>query len=459
MCAPAEYALAERVGEIGAEVSDRCERWEVLAIDRSDSVIEIGSGQADAARSCHDVTVCLRVQVAGRTGAATSTHPDDIGGLVHDALISARHGPSSTWVDRPAAPVSAGLGGAGGAGGCGPETGGSLRELVAGVCGLHGSTAFDIHAAVTRTEQQVLRADPGGSLADRETFLHLSCVAEGRRNPALQLPWTGWARSCGLPAGLREWLTAASDWDGLPADVAVPDQPGILLGPAAVHTLLFPLVVGLSAATAASGRSFVAGDLGAPLLHPAVSLRDEPPPAGLEPDGTEGLSCPVADDNGVPCAPVTVVEGGVPARLYHSVRTAAEAGVPPTGHGFRGNAIRRKPLQPVAPVLNNATLHIDGAPTGSITDLIAELGSGVFIDSLLGGQQRAGLSPVTEGRIRLGFAVRHGRVVGTVRPTTVALDLRQVLGAGFTAASDRRWAVSRTWSGRLPFVLAAAGRH
>jgi hypothetical protein len=41
----------------------------------------------------------------------------------------------------------------------------------------------------------------------------------------------------------------------------------------------------------------------------------------------------------------------------------------------------------------------------------------------------------------------------------VALDLREVLGTRFTAASDRRWAVSRTWSGRLPFVLAAAGRR
>lgn len=436
-------ALADYVDAIGEEAARRCDRWEVLAIDRADSVVEFGSGTPDASRASRETSVCLRVLVAGRVGTATTTRLDRPQDLTGDAILSARFGPRTPWPDRP--PEAPGRR----QGEASTET---AAELAREVCGLQRSTGLDVHGTVTRTRQRVRRADRHGGSEDDETFFHLAIVAEGRRNPRLQLPWTGWTRTAQLPGALSEWLTTAAAWDNLPADVAPPPTMGVLLGPAAVHSLLTPLVVGLSATTAASGRSFA--DLGETLLHRGIDIRDEPVPADTGCDGSEGLSYPAADDNGVPAAPLTVVENGAPARLYHSVRTAADLGVAPTGHGFRGNAVRRKPLQPVTPVLNNATLHADGVPTAGLDDLITDLDSGVFIDSLLGGQQRAGLSPVVEGRIRLGFVVEHGKVVGTMTPAAVALDLREILGSQLAAVSARRWAVSRTWSGRLPFVLA-----
>lgn len=437
--------LAEYVDAIGEDAGRRCDRWEVLAIDRADSVVEFGSGTPDASRASRETSVCVRVHVAGRVGTATTTRLDRPRELIDDAVLSAQFGPRTPWPDRPPdtpAPRQ------------GEASAESAAELARQVCGLQRSTGLDVHGTVTRTRQRVRRTDRHGRSADDETFFHLAVVAEGTRNPRLQLPWTGWTRAARLPDALREWLTTAAAWDDLPADVAPPSPTGVLLGPAAVHSLLTPLIVGLSATTAASGRSFAADDLGTPLLHRGVDIRDEPVPAGT---GC-GLSYPAADDNGVPAAPLTVVENGAPARLYHSVRTAADLGVAPTGHGFRGTAVRRKPLQPVTPVLNNATLHTDGVPAAGLDGLITELDSGVFIDSLLGGHQRAGLSPVVEGRIRLGFVVEHGKVVGTMTPAAVALDLREILGSRLAAVSARRWAVSRTWTGRLPFVLATARR-
>jgi predicted Zn-dependent protease len=131
-------------------------------------------------------------------------------------------------------------------------------------------------------------------------------------------------------------------------------------------------------------------------------------------------------------------------------------GEAPTGHGFRGNALRRTMLRPVTPVLNAAALRAEPGNTASLADLMAGMSNGLLIESLLGGQQRTGLSPVVEGRIRLGFTIRDGRVTGMLRSAPLSLDLRTVLGAQFMAATEQHWAVSRIWSGRLPFVLASA---
>lgn len=444
MSAPTEpalagSALAGHIDDIGTQAAARCERWEVLAIDRADTSVEIGSGVADATRFSRETTVCLRVRANGRTGTATSTHLSNPTELVEDALLSVKHGPETTWVDRPPATPDRSDG---------PVAGDAAR-LVQEVCGLR--TRYDIHGTITHTVQRVLRADRSGTSADDETFLHLAVVAEAEKNPRVRLPWTGWTHTPQVPDTLRDWLTTASGWGDLPEDVAHPAHGGVLLGPAAVHTLLTPLVTSLSATAAAGGRSFT--ELGKPLLHTAVDIRDEPVPACH--DGTEGLSYPTADDNGVPATPLNVVENGRPAHLYHSVLTASQFGVLPTGHGFRGNAVHRRPLRPITPVLNNATLYAHGVPSGGFDDLLTELGSGIFVDSVLGGQQRSGLSPVVEGRIRLGFAVEHGKIVGIVRPSTIALDIRDVLGHRLAAISHCRWPVSRTWTGRLPFVLAA----
>jgi PmbA protein len=455
-------ALAEHVAAVAREAATQAAQWEVLAIERADTAVDLGSGVADTLRSSAETTLCLRVYRDGRAGTATTTRPADARAVVQDALATAQHGPlamapppmpaASLPRHEPDRPGSTALrdNRAGSVAGVG--------QLAAGLGLLQRETGLSMHGSVSHTWQAVHRAAPDGASVDSQDFYHLSAVAEGMNS--LQLPWTGWSRGSGLPAGLGEWLHLAAPWGRLPADLPAPDGAELLLAPASLHILLTPLVIALSGTAAAAGRSFLPERLGGDqLLHPSLSLVDEPPAADAGDTGTSGLAWPGTDDEGVTCAPLTLVGQGVPAHRYHSRQTAAAAGESPTGHGFRGNALRRTMLRPVTPVLNGATLQSGPQGTVPLAELIAGISNGILVESLLGGQQRSGLSPVVEGRIRLGFVIRDGRIIGTVRPEPVGLDLRAVLGARFVAASAEQWAVSRIWSARLPFVLAAgAGR-
>ncbi|GAA3422274.1 metallopeptidase TldD-related protein [Streptosporangium vulgare] len=442
--------LAEGVERIGEAVAARAERWVVLGVERDDTVVEVGSGVPDAVRSSHEIALCLRVYRDGRVGTACTTRPGDVEELVGDAVRNAAHGPPAPAdiaphgfapPAPPAAPVAVFDG-----------DGRSVRLLAERLGALQHAVGLMVHGTVTRTEQTVHRAAPEGRTETGDGFFHIAALAEGA---VAQLPWTGWTRSATLPAALTAWLRAAAEWDGLPSAEAPQRGHDVLLAPSAVHTLLTPLVTALSGTAVTAGRSFAAGRLGERLLHPSISLCDHPSADGDgDAEGTGGLAWPVGDDDGVPCAGLTLVDRGVPVGIYHSRRTAAACGEAPTGHGFRGNALRRTVLKPVTPVLNGATLSAGPADTGSFDELLGGVRDGVLIESLMGGQQRAGSSPVVEARVRLGFLIRNGRVAGVLRPYPIALDLREVLGTRFRAAGDRPWAVSRVWTGRLPFVLA-----
>ncbi|MFG1827768.1 metallopeptidase TldD-related protein [Microbispora bryophytorum] len=443
--------LADRLEQVGAEAAARADHWEIMSVERDDTVVEVGSGVPDLVRSAHETALCLRVHRHGRVGTATTTRLDDVHGLVGDAVRNAAHGPPAPRdpvIGRNAAPAAAETAAV-------DEGTRSVRLLAEQMGALQRSAGLTVHGTVTRTEQTVHRAGPDGRTTTSDRFFHIAALAEGS---AVQLPWTGWTRTPALPAALSAWLEAAAGWDGLPTADAPSGDHDVLLAPSAVHTLLTPLVTALNGTAVTAGRSFVAGHLGEPFLHPSIGLRDHPSepvaPDAADEEGTGGLAWPGCDDDGVPCAPLTLVERGVPVRAYHSVRTAAACGTAPTGHGFRGNALRRTVLKPATPVLNGATLSAGPADAGSFDDLLAGVREGVLVESLMGGHQRAGLSPVVEGRLRLGFLIRDGRVAGILRQRPIALDLREVLGRRFRAVSDRRWAVSRIWSGRMPFVLA-----
>lgn len=452
--------LADHVARVAEATSARARQWEVLAVERADTTIEVGSGTADATRSSHEVTLCLRVYRDGRVGTASTTQPEDAARVVQDAVLGAEYGPEAAWQPAPVPPgppASPGNTPAPGPSHGHAHAAAGVRHLAAELGSLQHETGLMLHGTVRHTEQAVHRAAPSGMTADHHQFFCLSAVAEGTTSPHLRLPWDGWTRSPVLPAGLQDWLRTAAAWDALPDDLPVTAQPELLLAPAALHTLLTPLVTALGGTAAAAGRSFLSGRLGTALLHSSLSLADQPPGAQAgDDDGTGGLAWPRTDDDGVPCAPLTLVEHGMPVRTYHSRHTAAAAGESPTGHGFRGNALRRTMLRPVTPVLNGATLRASPDRAGSFAELVGEISDGILIESLLGGQQRSGLSPVVEGRIRLGFVIQHGKVKGMLRPGPVSLDLREILGTRFVAATERRRAVSRIWSARLPFVLAAA---
>jgi hypothetical protein len=205
------------------------------------------------------------------------------------------------------------------------------------------------------------------------------------------------------------------------------------------------------------GRSFI-DRFGQPLLDRRVSLHDG---GASEPDaedsGSDGLPRARVDDEGAACAPLALIEDGTAVHAYHTRHSAALAGVAPTGHGFRGNTLRRRLAQPVSAVLNTAELRVAPELGAGPDELVAAVERGILVDSFLGGLQKGRLSPIVQARIRVGLLIERGRVTARLDGEPLSLDLRRVLGPDLAGASTQRWPVSRMWTGRLPFVLARTG--
>ncbi len=108
---------------------------------------------------------------------------------------------------------------------------------------------------------------------------------------------------------------------------APPGKYTVILEPAAVGDLLFFLgYSGLGGRAWLDGRSFASGALGQRLLHPSITVTDD------------ALSGPAAgaafDFEGMPRKKTVLIEKGVARAVVHDRRTAAEAGVPSTGHSL-----------------------------------------------------------------------------------------------------------------------------
>lgn len=451
-------ALADRLAEIRAaalSVARDADTVEVHGLHRDESAVELGSGIVDAARAGDETVVCLRIHRHGRVATATTTDLDDIPTLVGDAVAGTRSGPAAQ--PPPRVPdVSAAA--AGSRRRSPAETDDSptvagLDGIAAALRSVQDDTGLAVHATVTAVRQHTVRVDAAGVTDETARHWHTAAVAEGRRVPDLQVPWSSWTAGPILPGELREWLGRIAAWAQLP--VVAPSAPvELILAPPAVHAVLSPLVVALSGPAVVSGRSFLAERLGTPVLHSAVGVVDGSS-AALGPACT-GLAVPAVDDEGARCRDLRLVDAGRPVGIYHTRASAAAAASRPTGHGFRGSALRRSLARPVAAVLNGVVIDVPPARAGRLDELIADCRDAILVESLLGTQQRAGISPIVQGRIRLGFVIRDGRVVGRMPSVPVAIDLLDVLGREFADVSVERWPVSRTWTGALPFVRSRA---
>jgi predicted Zn-dependent protease len=171
------------------------------------------------------------------------------------------------------------------------------------------------------------------------------------------------------------------------------------------------------------------------------------------------------DDEGTATAPLRLVAGGRPESAYHSRHTASVLRAAPTGHARRGTPLRRELERPVRPVLTDVRVELasTGGPVrqGSWSDLIGGVRRGIVVDSLLGaGQARQGGAAQhrLEGRVRLGWVVEAGRVVGRLEPVSVSVPLVEVLVTRLRAVSFETWPVGRAWTGRLPFLVVSGVR-
>jgi TldD protein len=139
--------------------------------------------------------------------------------------------------------------------------------------------------------------------------------------------------------------------------------------------------------------------IGALIGHPNLSIIDDPTLPSQ-------LGFYKYDDEGVPARAVTLITKGMLSGRLHSRRTAFRFQEPLTGHCVAED-------YRYAPIIRMGTIYIEPG-TATFTDLLAQMGDGLYLADALGGQ--------TSGE-NFTFGAEYGRVVKNGRLGEMVRDI------------------------------------
>lgn len=303
-------------------------------------------------------------------------------------------------------------------------------------------TAGDVETAIA--------SSTGVEHSDRVTDAFMKTIAtapSGRTGYAAQ---SAVAASALDPAALAERATAKATLPGEPATLE-PGEHTVVMEPHAVLELLSVLgQTAFDGLAHTEGRGALTGRLGTRVVSPAINLSDSPRFQATLPRAF--------DAEGVPKAPLPLIQDGVAHRVVHDTRSAAIAGgaTASTGHALvaGGQASGPRPTN----------LVLIGGGAADEAELCAPVERGVYVtrlwyssvlrptDSLFTAVTRDGTFLIEDGRIT--------RPLDDMRITDSALSILshvQALGARAALTSDGELHGRRFATGAVCPPLRAAG--
>lgn len=167
-----------------------------------------------------------------------------------------------------------------------------------------------------------------------------------------------------------------------------------------------------SAEAAQKGLSLLKDKEGECVAADIVTLTDDP----LYKDS---LVKATFDDEGAATYAKNVIENGTFTTFLHNLATANKAGVKTTGNGYKGSY-----SSPVG--INHYSFYINPVK-GSLEDLFAEAGNGIYITSVEG--MHAGADPIS-GDFSLssgGFRIEDGKKTTPVKGITISGNFLQLM--------------------------------
>lgn len=224
-----------------------------------------------------------------------------------------------------------------------------------------------------------------------------------------------------------------------PGSLASGPMP-VVFDPRVSSSLVVHLLGAMGAPAIARKASFLAGREGERLFPAGLRIVDDPLRA-------RGLRSRPFDGEGVACARRLLVDGGRLTGWLTNVASAAQLGLPLTGHAARGGGGG-------GPGVSATNVDLEGG-TGTVEDLIADIREGVLVDYLIG----QGVNPVTGDYSRgaAGRRIVNGRIEGPVAGFTIAGNLLAMF-AGLRAAGDlERWRPVNAPTLRVEGMTVAGG--
>jgi PmbA protein len=351
-----------------------------------------------------DATISITVLRDGRVGTA-ATNRDDDESLTNCARAAeaaaesaARTRGSGSYPGFPGpAPIKPHDGFDAATAELDPAAGGRALATAFEVAQQHGVEAHGVWSL--GDVETGIAATTGIAAVDRVTdaFMKTTCIAPDGRS--------GWANRTGVAvtdldphataeaAAIRATGAIAQRRDVVKLE---PGEYPVVLAPAAIAEMLGWLALSAFNGLAhAEGRGALVGRLGACVVAPSINLSDSPRyPRAL---------ARAFDAEGVPKAPVPLIQDGVAHRVVHDTRSAALCGASSTGHALAPGGDSFGPVP--------ANLVLIGGGAQDETELARPIERGIYVtrlwytnpvrekETLLTGVTRDGTFLIEDGQV------------------------------------------------------------
>lgn len=204
-------------------------------------------------------------------------------------------------------------------------------------------------------------------------------------------------------------------------------------------SLIGHLLAAVNGASVARGSSWLRDSLGQKVLPAGIDLIEEP----LRP---RAMGSRPFDGEGLPSRDTAIVQDGTLVRYALDLASARKLGMAPTGNASRGTSAAPSPS------VSNLCLT---PGTQSRDDLIAQMGTGLMVTSLIGSTINPNTGDYSRGAS--GFWIENGQIAYPVQQLTIAGNLRDMLGR-IIPANDARPYLSRLVPSLLIEGLSIAGQ-
>lgn len=442
--APLTEALLAAAKSAGADAAD------AIAVDGTSIRIEVLKGALEMAERSEGVELGLRVMVGKRQACVSASDiepatiaemaeravamarlaPEDpyIGLAEPEALSSLRDGDALDLVDPGEDPDPAGL-----------EA--RALEAEAAALAVEGISQVSTAGAGYSRRRIHLSASNGFSGGYARSDHGVFCVAITGEGTGMERDYFGDSRnhlSDLLPAAEIGRIAAERTVERAGARKPKTGAYPVIYDERISSALIGHLLSATNGTSIARGSSWARDLLGEQVLPSHLSLIEEPHrprTSGSRPFDAEGL----------PTQTRAIVDNGVLTGWTLDLATGRKLGMPSTGNASRGTG------GPPSPSVGNARLT-DGEH--SREDLIAQMGTGLLITSMIG----SSINPTTGDYSRgaSGFWVENGEIAYPVNECTVAGNLKDML-LSIVPANDARPHLSRVVPSLLVEGLTIAG--
>jgi predicted Zn-dependent protease len=329
-----------------------------------------------------------------------------------------------------------------------PAVGGAALETTFAVAAAAGVEASGVFSAAETHE--AVASSAGTAVADRATDVFMKVVCTGPEGRSGYASATGRAARQLDPRALAARAAAKAAVPGAPAALEPGELP-VVLEPHAVGTLLELLgATAFNGLAHAEGRGALCGRLGWRVVAPCINLADSPRFAGTLPRAF--------DAEGVPKAPLPLIQDGVAHAVVHDTRSGALAGAASTGHALAPGGSSEGP--------SPTNLVLIGGGAADEAELCRTIERGVYVTRLWYANVVRPVESLVTAVTRDGtFLIEDGeptRPLADLRLTDRVLDLlagAQALTARATLTSEGEFYGRRFPSGTVcPALRVASAR-